>query len=303
MKDLDEAIRDAAGRNEPPADWLERVEARVRRKRRNHRVLAATVGLGLSLAVFVPLALELAASETTSGGAPDSAVAPAPCGISTPLTGWWRWEGSGADEITGRDADLQGDAGFAPGLVGEALTLEGHGDFAAVPDDPALDVGSGDFTVAMWVRFDTTKGEQVLAEKWVQRFDRRPIGWTLTKLRDNSIGFATEGVGGGVGADSAPLNLVSNTWLHFAARRRGDTVQVFLDGAVIASESGPVGDLDSAASLKFGHRGGVDDTPGSESEQRFFLHGQVDEVQLVVGRALSDDEILSLFERPFDCAP
>ena len=92
MKDLDEAIRDAAGRNEPPADWLERVEACVRRKRRNHRVLAATVGIGLSLAVFVPLALELATSETTPGSGAGSAVAPAPCGISTPLTGWWRWE-------------------------------------------------------------------------------------------------------------------------------------------------------------------------------------------------------------------
>ena len=303
MKDLDEAIRDAAGRNEPPADWLERVEARVRRKRRNHRVLAATVGIGLSLAVFVPLALELATSETTPGSGAGSAVAPAPCGISTPLTGWWRWEGSGTDVIAGREADLQGDAGFAPGLVGQALTLDGHGDFAAVPDDPALDVGRDDFTLAMWVRFDTTEGEQVLAEKWVQLFDRRSIGWTFTKLRDNSIGFYTQAVGGGLGASSAPLDIPPDTWFHLAARRSGDTVQVFMDGAVIASERGHVADLDSAASIKFGHRGGLDDTPGSESEQGFFLNGQLDEVELVVGRALSDEEIRSLFERPSDCAP
>jgi hypothetical protein len=188
-------------------------------------------------------------------------------------------------------------------MVEQALTLDGHGDFAAVPDDPALDVGTGDFTVALWVRFDTTEGEQVLAEKWVQRFDRRSIGWTLTKLRDNSIGFFTEGVGEGLGATSAPLDIPPDTWLHFAARRSGGTVQIYMDGAVIASESGPVGALDSAASLKFGHRGGLDDTPGSDSEQGFFLNGQLDEVEFVVGRALSHKEIRSLFERPSDCAP
>ena len=104
VKDLNESIRDAARRIEPPADWLERVEVRVRRKRRNRRILAATVGMGLSLAVFVPLALELATSESVPVGAHGSAVAAAPCGFSTPLTGWWRWEGSGADEVAGFDA-------------------------------------------------------------------------------------------------------------------------------------------------------------------------------------------------------
>ena len=75
-----------------------------------------------------------------------------------------------------------------------------------------------------------------------------------------------------------------------------------MDGALIATEIGPVGDLDSAASLKFGHRGDPDDTPGSESEHGFFLEGQLDEIEFVVGRALSDEEIISLFERPPDCA-
>jgi hypothetical protein len=302
VKDLNEAIRDAAGRNEPPAAWLERVEARVRRRRRNRRILAATVGMGLSLAVFVPLALELRTSESVPGGPPASSGAAAPCGFSTPLTGWWRWEGSGADEIAGRDAELQGDARFAPGLVGEALTLNGHGDFASVPDDPALDVGTGDFTVAIWVRFDATERPQVLAEKWVQRFDRRSIGWSLEKRRDNSIGFYTEGVGGGVGVDSAPLEIPPDTWFHVAARRSGETVQIFVDGMLLATRSGPVGDLDSAASLKFGHRGGWHDTPGSDGAQGFFLHGQLDEVELVVGRALSGEEIRSLFERQSACA-
>ena len=35
-----------------------------------------------------------------------------------------------------------------------------------------------------------------------------------------------------------------------------------------------------------GHRGNFNDTPGSESDQEFYLNGLVDEVQVFVGRAL-----------------
>jgi len=55
------------------------------------------------------------------------------------------------------------------------------------------------------------------------------------------------------------------------------------------------GDLDSTSSLKFGHRGNPSDTPGSVDVREFFLNGGIDEVELFVGRALSDAEIQSIF--------
>ena len=65
-------------------------------------------------------------------------------------------------------------------------------------------------------------------------------------------------------------------------------------GAGFVDESAS-GDLDTSASLKFGHRGSPADTPGSLDDSGFFLNGKIDEVELAVGHALSEEDIRSIF--------
>jgi len=292
LRDSKDALQRARRELRPPEDAYERFLRRRDRKRRNGRIAAGVLGLAVASG-----GLLAAVSVFTNAGVqtrPASSCVPIPAD----LTHWWPADGSGADAIAGRPATLHGDATFGPGLIGQTFVLDGAGDFVSVPHDPALDVGTRDFTVALWVNFDDTKGEQILVEKWVQRsFEPEVVsGWTLTKLRDNHIGFATEG---GFSADSAHLDILLETWIHFAARRSGDEFQILMNGEVIASKTAPnesVLDLDSPSSLKFGHRGGPDDTPGSISHQRYFLNGRIDEVKLIVGRALSNREIRAIVE-------
>jgi hypothetical protein len=68
-----------------------------------------------------------------------------------------------------------------------------------------------------------------------------------------------------------------------------------MNGALIASNSapGPLVDLDSVSSLKFGHRGNPVDTPGSEDDREFYLNGTVDEVT-VFDRALTNSQIRAI---------
>lgn len=207
------------------------------------------------------------------------------------LVGWWPGDGNALDIVGGLDATQQGDAAFGAGIVGQAFSLDGDGDFIDVPHDPTLGVGTGDLTIDLWVRFNTTEGEQILVEKYVQRFESPSSGWTFTKLEGNEVGFFAEGLG----AASDPLSLQSNTWIHFAARRHDNTVEIFMNGILIASNSapGPWVDLDSASSLKFGHRGNPADTPGSEDDREFYLNGQIDEVELF-DRALTDSQIRAI---------
>ena len=113
------------------------------------------------------------------------------------LTGWWPGDGDRDDIVGGRDALLRGGTTFTPGLVDKAFALDGDGDFAEVPDEDALDVGTGDFTVDLWVKFNDTSGEQVLVEKYIERFDlAETSGWTLTKLDGNVILLALGSAGG-----------------------------------------------------------------------------------------------------------
>ena len=102
------------------------------------------------------------------------------------LTNWWTGDGNTDDIIGGRDAVLQG-ATTGEGLVGQAFYLDGDGDFVDVPHDDALNFGTGDFTIDLWVFFNDTAGEQILVEKWIQYSDEAADGWTLTKLADNRL--------------------------------------------------------------------------------------------------------------------
>jgi len=261
-------------------------------------VLALVVVLGLGVLrgsltrarspVLVP---QRVAAEGNSGTATVSLQCVAP---GSGVTGWWPGNGNTEDIGGGRAALLHGNATFGAGLVGEALILDGDGDFAEVPDNPALNVGTGDFTVGLWVYFNTTGGEQVLVEKYIEQdVSETSQGWTLTKLEDNSLRFGTGVAFIGHGVTSSPLSLPANTWIHFAARRSSRFASILVNGTVVAVAPFVV-DASSTASLKFGHRGGPDDTPGSTDNRGFFLNGRVDEVQFFVGHALSDAEIIGI---------
>jgi hypothetical protein len=166
-------------------------------------------------------------------------------------------------------------------LVNQAFWLDGDGDYVNVPHDPALDLGTGDFTVHLWVNFNHTDGEQVLVEKWVQGAEYS-TGWTLTKLDesgDDVLRLALDdGLQGEIAIDSGVLPIPIGTWHHFAATRKGDQVTVYMNGLPVAAGTADR-NVDSSSSLKFGHRGYPDN-------RGFYLHGRIDEVRLYAGLAL-----------------
>jgi hypothetical protein len=261
MIDHRDALEQARRALRPSQDAFERLLERRDRKFRNRRIAAGILGMvivasGLSAAVI--------AFRDGSQARPAASCFPTQAG----LTGWWPGDGGTSDVVARRDAILHGDATFGSGRIGQAFVLDGDGDFVSVPHDPELNFGTADFTVALWVNFNTTEGEQILVEKWVQRsFDRdsHQIGWTFTKLKSNRIGFGLDP--GGIA--SARLDIPVGTWVHLAARRSGNMVEILMNGNVIASGAAPedvVIDPDSRASLKFGHRGSPDDTPRSIDE-------------------------------------
>ncbi len=303
MSDLKRALREAADRHRPPVDWLDRIHERARRKRQNQRMAAGVLAFALFFGVAVVLIRQLAAEGRTVPAGPPSAAPSPECGsgIRVRPTGWWTGDGTPADSTGGHDAILHGDASFAPGLVGEAFTFDGHGDWAEVPDDPALNVGSGDFTVALWVRLHSKKGEQVFVEDWIQRGRNDSLGWTLTKVVSGGILFALEPGAGSVG--TGRLDFPLHTWIHVAARRRAGTFSILVNGEVAATEamSDTQVSVDSPASLKFGHRGGSRDTPGALLNQGFLLDGELDNILFFVGRGLSDAQIRRIFETQSAC--
>lgn len=222
---------------------------------------------------------------------------PSLCGPSNAIrgaiTGWWPGDSNPDDVVGGRHALLRGGAAYEAGLVTNAFRLNGQGQFVEVPHDPALDVGTGDFTLEAWVRFNTLEGEQVIAEKYVETFGVNRSGWTLTKI-GSSLRWALREFANLDSGLASTAHSATN-WTHLAIRRLGTLFSVFQNGALTVS-SNVVCNLDSPSSLKFGHRGNPTDTPGSKDERQFWLDGAIDEPTIYVGRALTDLEIRAIYE-------
>lgn len=193
---------------------------------------------------------------------------------------WWPASGSGQDVQGNHNAILQGGASFGPGLVDEAFLLNGTSAFVQVPDSPALNFGTNDFTASLWVNFKSTSGQQVLIEKWATA----PLsGWSLIKMANNQLRLAlSNGAGGEIDVDSGSLAIPLTNWVHYAVRRQNNQFTIFTNGVQVASGSASP-NLSAATSLKFGTRGGTS----------FFLNGGIDEVTLY-SRALSTAEITAV---------
>jgi hypothetical protein len=214
------------------------------------------------------------------------------------LVSWWPRDGNAQDIIGPNDGTLQGGATFAPGMVEQAFSLNGLD--AWVDLGTAVgNFGTGDFSVDFWVKFNSLDGEQVLIEKYIERFDwTLSPGWGITKLDDNSFVFFGK-VCTFFPPVSPPNGLVPDTWYHVAATRTttvtGTTARLYFDGQKIGSCTEPTPfSVDSTASLKLGHRGSPTDTPGSLDDRNFFLNGLIDEVELY-NRALSTSDIQAVF--------
>lgn len=204
------------------------------------------------------------------------------------LISWWPGDGTAENIVSPNDGTLIGDASFAPGLVDEAFSLDGDGDWVDFGNDPIYNFGSSDFTISLWVYWNTLAGEQVLIEKW----DNGPAyegvehaGWMLTKLPDNSLRFGT-GQGGSSESDldGIPTGIVTGTWNHVTVSRQSGQITTYWNGGGIAT----------------GLITSIKDTPfplllGRRYDSRGFFHnGLIDEVALF-NRALSAAEIQAIF--------
>lgn len=294
MNHLKETIRGAIDRHEPPADWLDRIHERARVRRRNRRVLAGAAGIGVSLVLFVVLAAQFRTQERPQlGSTRPSPAAQCGLGIDVKPTGWWRADGSPIDAVAGRDAVLRNGASFTPGMLGQAFALDGSDDFVEVADDEALNVGSRDFTVSLWVNFSSMEGKQVLVQDWETFGPETGGGWTLIKLNGPGIAIALADAGH---VTASRLDLPTDTWVHVAARRSDEVVSVFVNGVLARSKPlrNPELPLESTASLTFGHTGALD-------SRGFSLQGGLDEIALFVGHGLSDAQIQGIFETQSGC--
>lgn len=178
------------------------------------------------------------------------------------LLAYWTFDVDGRDDAGALDLTLQGGLeNSADGVLGAALEFPNDaGKIAARDDSAAFNFGGGDFSVALWARWSSIDGEQVLLDKCDSACGGP--GWTLTKLSNQTLLLHPLVQTGGNA-------VAAGQWYHIAVVREGSTARFYLNGTQAAQATG-VGSI-SASSAPFwvGERVGW---------QTFPMNGRLDEI-------------------------
>lgn len=225
-----------------------------------------------------------------------------PCAVVPPnLVGWWPLDDNNTSVVSARKADYTFDVqkfGTAQpqavgtstgpqqlaGVVNGSLKFDGIDDYVEVPNRPALNFGTGDFTIDAWVRSTQTLGVGSLLDK---RQEGPYQGYHLF-TSDGTL-FLQLAVAGTFVNYSSSAFIADGKWHHFAVivNRTQDRIYWFVDGLAQPENTNVLaGSLDNTLPLRFGVR---------SFQLGGFWQGQLDELELF-NRALDEIEVFGLFD-------
>ncbi len=216
--------------------------------------------------------------------------------VSAPpgLVGWWSGDGNALDIASTNNGTLQGGAtATATGEVGQAFSFNGSTAYVSVPDNAAL--RPTNLTVEAWVLFNSlnssgnaSAGQQYIVFKQNTRtswFEGYYLGKERGTGGDHFVFGVSSSAGTGVEADSGPI-VATNVWYHVAGVRGPNTIQLYLNGQLVATTAVTFAQNYGTLPLFFGSSGA--------SFWDGKLNGLLDEVSLY-NRALASNEIAAIF--------
>jgi hypothetical protein len=119
-----------------------------------------------------------------------------------------------------------------------SLALDGTGDYVSAPYSTDWDFGTGDFTIELWYRPDSTVGQQqglmscagsTAQNGWVVGYFQSSNAFYL-QFYDQASSTLTQ-----VGTPNFRNYISDNTWAHIAISRQGTAFRTFVDGALVST--------------------------------------------------------------------
>ncbi|MCF3109651.1 PKD domain-containing protein [Niabella sp. CC-SYL272] len=187
----------------------------------------------------------------------------------------------------------RGQVGIEPagrnGMVTGVGSFDGSGGLI-VTDNPGFNMGTGDFTVSVWIQSSSTVRMMVWQESGKNGSKDNQAWMRLNSSATQYTAFNTEdAAGGSFLALADPGNIADGKWYHMVAVRSGLVTKIYINGQKMAERSSATGvkDVSNTGDFKIGMQ------EGSSSFSNYFI-GKLDEL-IVYKRALNDNEITNLF--------
>ncbi|MFH1861368.1 MAG: LamG-like jellyroll fold domain-containing protein [bacterium] len=209
----------------------------------------------------------------------------------TGLVSWWKGDGNALDSVGPNNGTLGTKAGYgtdptySAGKVGQGFRIPDRYGYVNVGTDSSLDI-TGDYTVDAWVKSDTHS--DLIHSSWniiTQKGYRNEFGLYKGSPKMTFKPYNTSGSSYSV--DWEDTVMPANTWYHVAGVKRGNMVELYVNGVLVDSKNNFTGLLDTKPGepMTIGNS-----KPGS---QNGFV-GVIDEVELW-NRGLSATEIQQIY--------
>ena len=163
-----------------------------------------------------------------------SAFAPSCTDPPSNMISWWPGDGDALDRQGNNDGTLNGDATFATGLVGDAFSLDGSGDFVEVANESNFDFADSEFAVDGWFKTSESGKRQMIVTKggFTSGFS-----WQVEIATSNKL---VAGLFQGTGGADVIVRVSTNTlndgeWHHFAVNfdnKDPERAILYIDGVL-----------------------------------------------------------------------
>lgn len=213
------------------------------------------------------------------------------------LVSWWPGDGNANDIADGNDGLLEGDATYDGGMVGQAFSFDGDGDYVRVPRAANLDVGA-QLTIHLWMKADPSNPMDSCCQGLVSTDHYEfaiangaggsVYGVLLMVGGDNGHAISSD-----LGDGGYPLN--PGEWYHVAGVYDGAHVKLYVNGELVVEPpelTGTIWPMLETSFLAIGSEDGRTNEPDLIGERYF--HGLIDEVGLY-NRGLSAEEIQAIY--------
>lgn len=232
---------------------------------------------------------------------------PADCaGPPRGLKAWWPFDeaaGNVTNELVqNADGAWSGNLAATPGKVAGALAFGGSSATVTVPNGPAVDVGTEDFSIDFWMRSNQTTGIHALLEK---RSLNPAKGWTVFlssgrlafQMAEGGSSFCDSSTALGCTNYDSGVPVADGTWKFIGItvdRDQPGGLRFYVGNQLVSTQNPTLrqGSLSNAAPLYFGRH--ADGSAGSS------YTGDLDEVELF-DRVLQPLELLTILDAGGKC--
>jgi hypothetical protein len=150
-----------------------------------------------------------------------------------------------------------------------SMAFDGSGDYLTLHNVLTSNLGSGPFTVELWVYFNSASGTQFI----LSNYQSVTVGWGLGIASGNFAFWAT----GDAPDISTSVAAATGVWYHLAVSGQSGAIRLFLNGTQIGSTFTGTPALNSTATLRIG------DGQGAASPLPF--NGYIDDLRITKGAA------------------